>query len=150
MAHLLSLVVAVVVLTSLPAAQQGSSLKGAWRVVEVTTGDGKTNSNPEPGLYIFTERHYSIMRVTQPRAPLSQDPTVQEKVAAFDPFMANSGSYEVTGNQLVAQPMVAKHPNVMTSAPHQSDVRFEGATTVYLTGPAAGGLKATVKLQRLE
>jgi len=46
-------------------AQTPPSLQGVWRVTEiVVTGDGATvNKTPQPGFYIFTKQHYSIVLV---------------------------------------------------------------------------------------
>jgi hypothetical protein len=137
-------VVVTVLATAVGTAQTGT-LRGAWRVVEATAADGQVNSKPEPGLYVFTDRHYSIMRVMAPRKPYPEKPTDQDKVAAFDPFVANSGSYQLKGDQLMTQPMVAKNPNIMTGKGTTSTVKFEGKDVVRIT---AG--KATVKLQRVE
>jgi hypothetical protein len=46
----------------------------------------------------------------------------------------------------MTQPMVAKNPDVMTGKGGTSDLKFEGATTVDITG----GNKGVVKLQRVE
>jgi hypothetical protein len=50
-------------------------LEGVWRVAEVTTTGAKasTNKQPQPGLVIFTAKHYSIIRVTadKPRPALA-------------------------------------------------------------------------------
>lgn len=129
---------------------QTASLKGAWRVVETTGADGKANAKPEPGLYLFTDRHYSIMRVTGARAAYPESPTEKDKAAAFDPFVANSGTYEVKGTQLLTRPMVAKNPNVMTGKGGMFELKFEGTTTVYLMSQAPDGGKGVVKLQRVE
>ena len=136
------------VIVPLSAQTAPGSLKGAWRVVETTTDD-KVNAKPEPGLYLFTDRHYSIMRVTAPRKPYPDKPMDQDKAAAFDPFVANSGTYEVKGSQLLTQPAVAKNPNVMTGKGGASEVRFDGPNTVVITGGGPGG-KTAVKLQRVE
>ena len=128
---------------------QAPSLKGAWRVVEFTGADGKVNSKPEPGLYIFTDRHYSIMRVTQPRTALPEQPSEKDRVAAFDAFVANSGTYEIKGMQLMTHPSVAKSPNVMLGKGGTSDLKMEGANTVYITSTGQAG-KTIVKLQRAE
>jgi hypothetical protein len=142
-----SLIVGVVVTilaTAVGTAQTGT-LRGAWRVVEATNADGQVNSQPEPGLYVFTDRHYSIMRVMAARGPYPEKPTDKDKVAAFDPFVANSGTYEIKGDQLTIRPMVAKNPNVMTGKGTTSTVKFEGKDVVLVTTG-----KATVKLQRIE
>src|ERR1700692_2043137 len=80
-------------------------LTGAWRVTERTTSgaNGSTNKSPQPGLYLFTSKYYSIVIVNsdQPRPPVPQDTT---NVSAADlnavygaPFAANSGTYEIEG-----------------------------------------------------
>ena len=134
---------------SLPALAQAQSLKGVWRVVEVTGADGKANPKPEAGLYIFTDRHYSVMRVTEPRPVLPEKPTDKDLAATFGPFTANSGTYQVKGTQLMTQPSVAKNPAVMTGKGQTSELKMEGANTVYVSGGGQAG-KTIVKLQRVE
>jgi len=73
------------VLTIDASAQGAGSLKGAWKVVAVTGADGKTDSAPQPGLYIFTDKHYSIRVVRQARSVLPE----KERLAAYDPYTAN-------------------------------------------------------------
>lgn len=145
----LALVTWTAPLVAQPAA---GSLKGAWRVVAVTGADGKTDSAPQPGLYIFTDRHYSIQRVTAPRVALpAQNATDKELAAAFGPYTANSGTYELKGATLTTRPMVAKNPNVMTgTAPPPSELRFESPAVVYITSTNPAGGKTVTKLQRLE
>ena len=144
-----TLVVTSLVLMASLSSAQTPSLKGAWRVVEVTGTDGTVNAKPEPGLYIFTDRHYSITRVTQPRSALPEKPSEKDQLAAFGPFAANAGTYEVKGTQLMTRPTVAKNPNVMTGKGGTFEVKLEGANTAYIisTGPAG---KSIVKLQRAE
>ena len=135
-----------------PAAQASAgSLKGVWRVVAVTGADRKTDAAPQPGLYIFTDRHYSIQRVSAPRpTPPVQNATDKELAAAYVPFTANTGTYEVKGPVLTTRPVVAKNPNIMAGPPQQSDLRFEGASVLHVTAGAPDGARFTVKLQRLE
>ena len=87
----LAVVFAVVVGLALPALAQTPSIKGVWRVVEVTGADGKVNAKPEPGLYIFTDRHYSIMRVTEPRPVLPEKPTDKDMAASLRPIHGQLG-----------------------------------------------------------
>jgi hypothetical protein len=147
---LAALALGVVLCTVGASAQSGGSLKGAWRVVAVTAADGKIDSSPQPGLYVFTDRHYSIQRVTAARAAYPEKPTDKDKVAAFDPFIANAGSYEVKGNVLMTKVLVSKNPNVMTGPGGKSELKFEGTSTVYVTSTSPAGAKTVVKLQRVE
>ena len=69
MTHDLAMLVALscVFLTSNAGAQSPGSLKGAWKVVAVTAADGKVDTVPQPGLYVFSDKHYSIQRVHSAR-----------------------------------------------------------------------------------
>jgi hypothetical protein len=103
----------------LAACQAGSRgpLEGVWRrVAETYLGPdtGWTLAHPQPSLYIFTARHYSMMFVpgTAPRAPFTTGaPTGPEKLAAFESFRASAGTYEVKDSTLTLAPVVARVPN---------------------------------------
>jgi hypothetical protein len=143
-------------------------IRGVWRVVEVTTAgpNASINASPQPGLFIFTEKHYSIMRDTSPGVrPSVSDPaniTASEALAVFGPFMAQSGTYELAGETLRVTPMVAKVPpaNGKYGASNTWSVRLH-ADALWLT-PTDGlrerltGSRATianpttVKLLRVE
>lgn len=38
-------------------------LVGAWRVTEIADASGPPITSPQPGLYIFTNQHYSFVRI---------------------------------------------------------------------------------------
>jgi len=145
------------------------TLEGAWRVTEESfeSPDASwTNTNPQPSLYIFAKQHYSIMLVpsgsdggSQPRElfpgnePVlgSAEPTDAEKVAAYDSFIANSGTYEVSGSSLTTRPMVAKSPNVMSGESLTYTYQIEGDTLqLTLTPPWAPDTEQSLTLVRLE
>lgn len=145
-------VVALVVIAGAAPGAQSNTLKGAWKVVAVTGADGKTDNAPQPGLFIFTDRHYSIQVVREPRTALPAKATDAQVAAAYNPYTANSGTYDVKGTTLTRHVVVAKNPNVMTSTtPVQEELKWEGPGTVSVTGTAAGGSgKVVTKLQRIE
>jgi len=112
-----------------PAAEEETNpLLGAWQVTEMTTtspDSSFTISNPQPGLYLFTEGHYSMMYVPtgEPR-PLDEGdvpmlgalaPTDAEMIASWETIIANSGSYTTDGSTLTTRPMVAKSANLMAA-----------------------------------
>ncbi len=112
-------------------------IEGAWKVTEivVTGRDASNVANPQPGLIIFARKHYSVMWVpgNQPRSLFKgEDPTNEEKIAAYDSFVANSGTYEVAGSILTLHPMVARSPNFMAGGVSKYQLRIEG-TTLWLT-----------------
>jgi hypothetical protein len=134
-------------------------LIGAWLISETSTTDhtGTTvNHNPEPGVYIFTQRHFSNMLIPgTARTPFSRPATEKERLSACDNFIADSGSYEYTASRLTAKNIIAKVPNVMP--PHSSGAltyewRVDGdRLTLTLRGgwaPRNGAI--TYRLSRLE
>jgi hypothetical protein len=127
---------------------QARSLKGAWRVAEVTSVQGERNGSPEPGLYIFTDRYYSIQWLTRERSAYPQNPTEQDRLAAWAPLIAHSGTYAVNGTILSTKAIVAKTPSVMTGAGGTAELKFEGADIVHVTATNPTG--ATIKLSRVE
>ena len=76
--------------------------------------------------------------------------TEQERLAAWGPYIAHSGTYVLTGNLLTMSPIVAKNPAVMASngGGGQSTIRFDGDTILYLIPTDPTG--ATLKLHRVE
>jgi len=133
MARTFTVLLGITLFSAMLTAQSGprGPLEGAWKVAEVvvTGADASNTPNPQPGLFVFTRTHYSIMYVpgNQPRALFkAQDPTTQEKIAAFDSFIANTGTYEVTGNTFTIRPMVARFPNFMAGGFTKYQFRIDG------------------------
>jgi hypothetical protein len=124
----------------LPAGQTKPSIEGVWQLVELTvpasTGpttteagnraasrqdpfgafrDG-THTSLQPGLAIFTGKHYSRTTDTaaQPRPTIdykiSGKPTLEELQSRWGPFVANAGTYEISGAILTLRALVAKNP----------------------------------------
>lgn len=81
--------------TALPLAQTTPSLQGAWRVTEivVTGANAATNKSPQPGLYVFTGQHYSIITVNAERKNVGNVAnagklTDAEKMARYEAWAA--------------------------------------------------------------
>jgi hypothetical protein len=132
-------------------ASTSSSIQGVWKITElVRTGANAANIKaPQPSLYIFTPRHYSIISVngTQARPAVAafknpDKPTDAEKLAMYgmwSPFTANSGTYEIKGTTLTRRPLVAKNAEVMTTNPPAvGEFKIQGNTLVVTTKSAAG------------
>ena len=134
-----------------------SAVDGVWKIAEVTiTGaNASTNTTPQPSLLIFARGHYSWMQVQgttarKQRAALATPgkPTDAERIAAFEewnPFTANSGTFEVKGSTLSRSLQVAKNVGAMSAtAPQQHQFKLEG-NTLWLTGPAPGDPKGEIR-----
>jgi len=116
-----------------------SSLEGVWKVTKVVQG-GVVNTNPQPGLLIFTRGYYSATRVTASEArkqsPAPNDPenlTDAEKIAFYNEwagYAASAGTYEVKGNTIINHNILAKMVRGMTLTEEAIIVSFDGNSFV--------------------
>ena len=99
MRRLTVLAVALVALS--PCTASAQSIEGAWRLAEYSSPDGPTYTEP-PSLMIFTDGYYSrvFVRTNDTRQPLTEASTDADRVAAWTPFVSNSGTYTLSGSTL--------------------------------------------------
>jgi hypothetical protein len=134
-------------------AQGSPELAGGWIVTSWTSPDGEVNSEPERGLFVFTETgHYSIMHVNAPRTNLTASSSDADRLAAFEPFTANSGRYRVAGDVITYEAYVAKNPGYMAgfmtdegNAVTMTYAIEDGALTLEWTSGNGAGRKATLR-----
>jgi len=139
--------VAVTIYGESPAAR--NPLVGAWRVTEIDDANRPPITNPQPGLYIFTEQHYSFARINGtgplPDYPSNEKATDADKVAVFNAIYLNSGTYTVAANMLTTKAMVAKSAFAI-GASNQYDFAVNGKALVLTQKPSG----AVIKLVRVE
>jgi len=132
----------------------GQSLVGTWKPVEVVVDSGpdrgRHTSDVQPGLLIFTKRHYSITFVQGFKArPIPGDSATNEQLAmSFVPFTANAGTYQRKDSTMILTPLVAKNPRTMSGGPITSIVHIKRDTL--WARPIGRGLAATTKWVRIE
>ena len=123
---------------------------GAWRVTEIADPNRPPLTDPQPGLYIFMERHYSAVRINGttplPNYPSNDKATDADKVAVFNALYLNTGTYTVTGNLLATKALVAKSAFAMAGPGNQYEFTINGNTLVLTQKPAG----AVIKLTRVE
>jgi hypothetical protein len=125
-----------------------SPLKGAWRVPEILEGPGAPNTSPFPSLYVFTNQHYSVMAVKGDRPMFdSGKATEAEKIATFDAFARNSGTYEVNGNTATLHSLVGKNEYIVRISVH-AEFKVDGNRLIWTA--AVGATKTVFKLTCLE
>ncbi|MEO6333349.1 MAG: lipocalin family protein [Pyrinomonadaceae bacterium] len=146
---------------SASAAAQSKSIQGVWKLNEqISTGqNAETRVFSQPGMYLFTKEHYSVIYVssTAPRAVIADlgAASADELRNIFvNSFIANGGTYEYKGGKLTMHVMVAKSPSFMQPDTWVSSaVKINGNTMTLITessntGPAAS--PTTLKLTRVE
>jgi hypothetical protein len=100
-----------------------SPLVGAWQLDPAQSG--------QVALYLFTPTRYSMMLASTGRPDIADmsKATADELRAVWGPLLANTGTYEVSGDLITIHPLVAKIPVVMK--PGANEVyrfRIEGKT----------------------
>ena len=132
-------------------------LVGAWLITETTRTKGDSTwvtESPQPGLYIFLEHHFSLMLVPGegPRVEWPGDGTPAERLAAFENFVADAGSYEATDSVITMNNIIAKLPwamNLRGGGPYQ--YQLDGDTLILTFGPGwQGESEIKYRLVRLE
>ena len=134
---------------------------GVWQVVEQTS-DGRIASGSGLGLgfHIYTPRYFAVVREsgTPPRPRLGGNSTVTadtataaQLLAAWGPFVAQVGTYELAGDLITERVLVAKDVASMQSAGAETVRRYrlEG-NTLTIEPREAKGAGVTLKLIRVE
>jgi Lipocalin-like domain len=92
-------------------------IHGVWKVVEIrqeVSGKEYNNTEPQPGLMIFTQDYYSMVWMplnrVQPDNATTWHPIDAEKIQQFNSIVVNSGSYSLSDSRLTTFPIVAKTP----------------------------------------
>jgi len=171
MTRVLHISIVLLLVTAFATAQKKGSIEGVWKIVETVTTGGtggpQTEADPLPNLMIVTRGHYMMMRDSgnKPRTLYqSVKATDAEKMAAFDSFFANGGTYEISGNTITIHPIVARVPNYAAGGWTKYSFRIEG-NNLYLTDKstdttfniggkvvpiAPAGFETTTKFVRVE
>ena len=97
-----------------------SSIVGAWEIVEasVTTEDTSFTYSPYRSIILYTDKFYSVeiaheKRSSWPEIPDGEKVSYDHLSNAFWNFTSNSGRYEVRGDSLFYELIVAKNPNIV-------------------------------------
>lgn len=147
MRRLLEITACVLALAATTAyGQTKNPLMGAWKVTEIANPNRPPLTNPQAGLYLFTEKHYSAVRLNGekplPSYPSNDVATDADKVTVFNILYMNTGSYAVSGNNLTLSPMVAKSAFAMAPGRTlQYEFTVNGDVLTLTQKPTGPGLK---------
>ncbi len=107
-------------------------VEGVWKLVHVTTADQDFDTT-QPSIVLFTAGHYAAVSVrgAEPRETFPEEPTDEQRLAAWRRFFANAGTYEVHGNEIHTKVIVARNPNLTAEqAEFSSTFEVDGDTMV--------------------
>ena len=134
-----------------PGYAQRTPLTGAWKVTEIHATGQAPITSPQAGLYIFTEKHYSAVRLNGttplPDYPNNNVATDAQKVQAFNTIYVNSGAYMVNGNRMTTMPQVAKSGFAMVPG-RMTEYTFSiSGDTLTLTQTSNGNVLKFVRVE---
>lgn len=142
--------------------QTKPSIEGVWkRTSLVVTGANPSTAPQQPGVYIYTAKHYAHVFETQPRKPLAAPKdanklTDAEKLARYEawaPFTSSGGTYEIKGTTITHRPVVSKAPAPATGyadGPIFMNVKIEANRIVRTATSADGKSFTTATYTRVE
>lgn len=135
------------------------SIRGVWRVAEVDQYPaGGWTSHPGPGFWIFTAKHFSAVMEGRGdvKRPVIEDvdhATAKQLRAAWTPFVAQFGTYEVKGDVLTLKILEAKNIDLIgVTRVQRFKVNANMLTTEPFRGPDGKLLSKNLilKLARIE
>ncbi len=115
-----------------PMTTEVTAVEGVWKMIHVTTAEGDFDAT-QPSILLFTAGHYAALTVrgTEPRETFPEEPTDEQRLAAWSRFFANAGTYEVTGNEIHTKVIVARDPNATAEQVERSSTfEVDGDTMV--------------------
>lgn len=138
--------------------QAKPSIQGVWRVTETVGGRGTAsptakNAHPQPGLYIFTAKHYSLTRETGDKPRVAAKDLAKPSLAELQEqgrFAAQAGTYDVSGDTITFHRIVAYGiANMTTTLTGTSTFKLDGKTLA-LTTKNADGTTSSITMTRVE
>jgi hypothetical protein len=150
-------IAAVSLLAFQPAAtSDASALEGAWKAVHVTVTNEEGTEEREttqPNLLIFTKGHYASVSVrgAEAREALPDEPTDEQRVAAWRRVGANAGTYSAADGEIATKVIVAKSPSATANQRERSaPFRLDGDNLVRTFTNQAGTTTWVVTYERVE
>lgn len=114
------------------------TIEGAWELTSSTNEDGE-ESVPFKSIVIYADGYYSV-EIAWEDIPSweelaeDQERTDEEIRNSYSRLTSNSGTYEVQGDSIIHQAIVAKHPNFMNDWPRWARAYSLEDDVLVLTG----------------
>ena len=137
-------------------------LIGTWQIVQTMTSNPsgeRVDNDPPPGMYMFTGRYMSnlIVPESEPRPMIWGKSSDEERLRAYDNFIADGGEYWIVGDVIQTHNFIAKVPDAMRPERKRGEgIRYkfhfeedELVITMTQQGWAPSG-SITYRLERME
>ncbi len=128
-------------------AQRENNLVGTWKVTTIALPNQPKIASPQPGLYIFTPKYYSIIRIDSNKPGAVSATPGENKDNALT---AQGGTYTVTGNHLRTRPLTANDPSVIAGPENEYEFDISGKYLLLRSQPADRSASTVIALTRLE
>lgn len=97
------------------------SITGAWEITASTDNEGESMT-PYKSIIIYSEGFYSVEIAWEnipswPEIGEDEERTEEEILNSYFRLTSNSGTYEIQGDSIIHEAIVAKHPNFMNDWP---------------------------------
>jgi len=116
-----------------PMTTEVTAVEGVWTVIHITSEGETFDRTQVPSILILTAGHYASVAVrgTEPRETFPEEPTDEQRLAAWGRFFASAGTYEVNANEIHTKVIVARNPNAtVEQAEGSSTFEVDGDTMV--------------------
>jgi hypothetical protein len=135
-----------------------ATVTGAWEItnVELKSPDTITSSKPFKSIYLFTDKHYSIEiawedRKSWPVLEEDEERNPDDIMNAYSHLTSNSGAYEIKGDSIVFDVIVAKSPNFMNDYPTMArSHKLEGDKLLLQVTSGNGEVTQVMTLERIK
>jgi hypothetical protein len=118
---------------ALAQASRSANLTGVWRTVEARDAAGRDiTDRGERNMYIFTQHHFSIAWAEIQRPKIRGVPNDSQKVAMWQEFGFQAGTYEISGDTLTLRSEVAKSPQAMEPRSFQKFLMTPAGSAIWL------------------
>jgi hypothetical protein len=112
-------------------------LQGAWQLLETTAASSGDVLGNRPALRLFVDGRFSLVRelgtAPRPAVIIDSTATAAEIRAAWGPFEAQSGTYEIVGDTLITRPVVEKRPDLMAPGTFRRSTYRMAGDTLWVT-----------------
>ena len=113
--------------TSAPKEPATPTIVGAWEIIESKFSNENTSGVDTPfrSIIIYTDNFYSVemawSRPSWPEIPDGEKVSYDDLSNAYFGSISNSGRYEIRGDSLFYDIIVAKSPNLMNDSPKMAN-----------------------------